>query len=71
METLPNLICGKFTVGGKDNLPPHKLKCCKFADPDQAYKDFMAAQQSEDKRIKIELVPADEARKALRIAVFE
>ena len=22
METLPNLICGKFTVGGKDNLPP-------------------------------------------------
>lgn len=24
METLPNLICGKFTVGGKDNLPPDK-----------------------------------------------
>ena len=22
METLPNLICGKFAVGGKDNLPP-------------------------------------------------
>ena len=22
METLPDLICGKFTVGGKDNLPP-------------------------------------------------
>lgn len=21
-KTLPNLICGKFTVGGKDNLPP-------------------------------------------------
>lgn len=49
----------------------NELKCCKFADPDQAYKDFMAAQQSEDKRIKIELVPADEARKASRIAVFE
>ena len=25
METLPNLICGKFTVGGKDNLPPDSL----------------------------------------------
>ena len=22
MGTLPNLICGKFTVGRKDNLPP-------------------------------------------------
>ena len=22
METLQNLICRKFTVGGKDNLPP-------------------------------------------------
>jgi len=26
METLPNLICGKFTVGGKDNLPPDNEK---------------------------------------------
>ena len=25
METLPNLICGKFTVGGKDNLPPDSI----------------------------------------------
>lgn len=25
METLPNLICGKFTVGGKDNLPPDRI----------------------------------------------
>ena len=55
----------------KDIEVSNELKCCKFADPDQAYKDFMAAQQSEDKRIKIELVPADEARKASRIAVFE
>lgn len=22
MEALPNLICGKFAVGRKDNLPP-------------------------------------------------
>lgn len=49
----------------------NELKCCRFADPDQAYKDFIAAQQSEDKRIKIRLVPADEERKASRIAVFE
>ena len=49
----------------------NELKCCRFANPDQAYKDFIAAQQSEDKRINIDLVPADEERKALRIAVFE
>lgn len=49
----------------------NELKCCRFANPDQAYKDFIAAQQSEDKRINIDLVPADEERRASRIAVFE
>lgn len=39
--------------------------------PDQAYKDFIAAQQSEDKRIKLDLVPADEERRASRIVIFE
>ena len=27
MEALPNLICGKFAVGGKDNLPPDNKQC--------------------------------------------
>lgn len=49
----------------------NELKCCRCANPDQAYKDFIAAQQSEDKRINIDLVPADEERRASRIAVFE
>lgn len=35
------------------------------------YKDFIAAQQSEDKRIKIDLVPADEERRASRIVIFD
>lgn len=34
-------------------------------------KDFIAAQQSEDKRIKIDLVPADEERRASRIVIFD
>lgn len=55
----------------KDIRISNELKCCRFADPDQAYKDFIAAQQSEDKRIKIDLVPADEERRASRIVIFD
>ena len=55
----------------KDIKISNELKCCRFADPDQAYKDFISAQRSEDKRVKIELVPADEERTASRIAVLE
>lgn len=55
----------------KDIKISNELKCCRFADPDQAYKDFIAAQRSEDKQIKIDLVPADEERRASRIAIFE
>lgn len=49
----------------------NELKCCRCVDPDQTYKDFIEAQQSEDKQIKIELLPADEERKASRIVIFD
>lgn len=55
----------------KDIKISNELKCCRFDDPDQAYKDFIAAQQSEDKRIKIDLVPADKERKASRMVIFD
>lgn len=49
----------------------NELKCCRFVNPDQAYKDFIAAQQSKDKRINIDIVPADEERRASRIVIFD
>lgn len=48
-----------------------ELKCCKFSNPDQIYKDFIEAQYTDDKCVKIELIPGDEDKKALRIAIVD
>ena len=49
----------------------NELQWCKLETPDQVYADFLKVQQTNEKKIKLKLVPADEEKKATRIVILD